>query len=174
MGMSVIAHTELSSSAAASIIFSSIPQTYTDLLLVVSHRNTGNEGQARIALNDDTGSNYPKIWLTINNGSASFYSDSSNFPFWTPTSGTTANTFGLSEIYFPNYRSSSNKQMSVKSVIENNASTGIYYVLGSMGWNNTAAITKITLSMAAFDYAQYSSATLYGIEDGSSGGVTVS
>jgi hypothetical protein len=160
---------EVSSGGASAITFNNIPQTYDDLMLVVSHRNTGNETQARIAINGDTGSNYPKRWLTINNGSLGNYTDSSNFPFWTQTSGTTASTFGNSSMYFTNYAGSTIKSISVDSVTENNSATGVYSLIGAMTWSNTSAITSIALTMAANNFEQYSSASLYGIKRGSDG-----
>lgn len=169
----VISHQEFGSGSTSSILFSSIPQTYTDLYLAISHRNTGAESQARIRINGDTGTNYPKRWLTIDNGNISSYTDSERFPFWTQNSGQTANTFGNTSMYFSNYRVSSNKLMLTESVTENNASS-VYSLLGIMQWSNTNAITSIELEMAAFSYAQYSSATLYGITAGSSNGVVVS
>ena len=57
-------------SATSSYTFTSIPSTYTDLVLVVSARMTGGGGASAIQLqfNGDTGSNYS---ITTLNGDGS-------------------------------------------------------------------------------------------------------
>jgi hypothetical protein len=82
----------------------------------------------------------------------------------------TASTFGNLSIYIPNYAGSADKNFSVDTVSENNATTAYTQIFTGV-WANTAAITQITLSLANF--AQYSNAYLYGILKGS-GGATVS
>jgi hypothetical protein len=173
----LIAHQELAS-AQASITFGSIPQTFTDLVLVTSLRGANYCGILPNGSNANT--SYRILWGL--NGSAitsNYTSFSYNIFSTVAISGSTASTFGNTSIYFPNYRSSSNKSVSVDSVNENNSATA-EQLLGIGLWNNTAAISSITLTSldanlnAGSNFAIGSSATLYGITAGTSGGVTVS
>lgn len=167
----VIGHTELGS-AQAGIAFSSIPSTYTDLAILLSARNTGNEGQLRILLNDST-SNFTVKFLRGSGSAATSFSDTIGFPGHIVRSVDTADTFTNALLYITNYAGSTNKSISIDCVTENNA-TATFANISTMLWSNTAAITKVELTSAANNYAQYSSMTLYGITKGSSGGVTVS
>jgi hypothetical protein len=76
----------------------------------------------------------------------------------------TANTFGSTEIYIPNYTSGNYKSSSADSVTENNATTA-YAQLAASLWNNTAPINSIKIFSANLgSIAQYSTAHLYGIK----------
>ena len=77
----------------------------------------------------------------------------------------TANTFGSCEVYVPNYASSNNKSASGNSVAEDNGTTYNGVEMEAMLWSNSAAITQITVVPEAGNFAQYSTATLYGIKN---------
>jgi hypothetical protein len=82
-----------------------------------------------------------------------------------PGTGQTSNTFNNAEWYFPNYTSSNNKSFSVDAVQETNG-TGAYAQLWAGLWSDTSAITSITLDIIeAGNFAQYSTAYLYGIKN---------
>jgi hypothetical protein len=83
-----------------------------------------------------------------------------------PGSGQTASIFGNAEIYIPNYAGSNNKPISIDHVTENNA-TDAWANLTVLLWSNSAAITsiKISESSGSSNYAQYSTAYLYGISN---------
>ncbi len=177
--MQLIQFQELGS-AQASIEFTSIPQTFTDLVLVTSLRSAGtNANDSYIQFNGDTGSNYSFRRL-YGEGSGSGQTDSVNNA---ATAGRvsrvvgnsyTSNTFSNSAIYIPNYRLAVAKSISVDTVEENNATLS-YQMIYATRWSGTAAITSLKLQVLGGDnFAQYSSATLYGITAGSSGGVVVS
>ena len=80
------------------------------------------------------------------------------------SSGDTASTFGNSEFYIPNYTGSTNKSISSDGVSENNA-TGAYTRLVAGLWSQTSAITSIDLVPDTGDFAQYSTAYLYGVSN---------
>jgi hypothetical protein len=154
---------------AASMAFTSIPQTYTDLLIKVSAR-TGRSGSPDdgllIAFNGST-SSFTQRGLE---GSGSGTSTSFTAGWGTtnsvsningPTS--TANTFSSNEIYISNYTSSNFKSTISDSAQEDNQTTAYVDMFANL-WSNTAAITSITLTnYSATNFAQYSTATLYGI-----------
>jgi hypothetical protein len=175
--MQAIETVTVGSGGAASITFSSIPNTYTDLFIVASLRTTG------------TGSTYSVI--QPNNGSASFrnlrgdgssvvsQSDSIKPYADTTNDSHTANTFGSISYYIPNYDSTTNfKSISIDSVMENNATLGRQLIGAALYASNTA-ITSIVLYGADANlgfnrnFVQYSTATLYGILAGSDGTTTV-
>lgn len=149
--------------SVASIDFSSIPATYTDLLLKVSARNSTN-GPAGIfvAFNGST-TTFTNKYLegngsTVASGSLSRYVSSED------ASTYTASTFSNNEIYIPNYLGSNNKTYSADGVVENNATT-TYATLTAGLWSTTSAINQITLTLSAGNFVIYSTATLYGIKN---------
>jgi len=173
----VIAHTEVGSGGAANITFSSIPATYTDLLIVHSVRST-RSGFAvdNLQLNINGQGVNTNITTRILYGTgSSALSDTFNVAAGglIPAADSTASTFGSGLVYIPNYTSSVAKSISTDAVQETNATGGHQAIVASL-WNQTAAITSIALDPANGDCVQYSSATLYGITKGSSGGVVVS
>jgi hypothetical protein len=76
-------------------------------------------------------------------------------------------------IYIPNYTGSTAKSVSVDGVMENNATYAAAGIIAGL-WNDTAAVTSVSISSEVATLVQYSSATLYGILKGTSNGVTVS
>ena len=146
---------------AASIGFSSIPSTYTDLVFVSSIRNLdSNNGTAYIKINTST-ANFTYRHL-YGSGSAAASGTGTNETGVVNPNNYTASTFSNSSIYFPNYAGSTNKSFSSDSVNENNATTA-YGVLMASLWSQTTAINAIELYPFSGNFAQYSTATLYGI-----------
>ena len=154
------------SGGSADITFSSIPGTYTDLVVKFSGRTTtGSFPDGRLQFNNDTGSNYN--WRNLyGSGSAAGSNNggtTTSIAFGTLVgSSETANTFTSSEIYIPNYAGSTQKSVSSDSVTENNATTAYMAILAGL-WTSTSAITSIKLTTSATAFAQYSTAYLYGI-----------
>lgn len=152
---------------SASISFTSIPQTYTDLVIKVSARNT------YASIGDDIGVTFNgvstnRIGIILYGTGSAAASTSASTPAGTVTSNTaTANTFGNTDIYISNYASSNYKSISSDNVTENNA-TGAYQTLWASLWSSTAAITSITLTPGAGSWMQYSTFTLYGVYNSAS------
>jgi hypothetical protein len=173
--MQVIQHQELASSQA-SITFSSIPQTYTDLLLVCSLRvASGTSYYWDLDLNFKGES--ARAWrglYALNTSPASSSSTSFNIVGGANGNNSTASTFNNTSIYIPNYTSTGVKSISSDSVAENNSSSEFFLQINANTITNSAAVDTVTLAVSGNSFAQYSSATLYGILAGSSGGVTVS
>lgn len=175
MTYTLIAHTELTGTQAT-IVFSSIPATFTDLLLVTSLRDstTGNPAGNfyRIAFNGGATQTSTRF-LQNNLAGASSSGSIAGLAGISTQADTTSNTFANDSIYIPNYRVATAKTYSIDSVTENNA-TNAYQTLVAGHWNVTDAINSITLTPSSGSFVQFSSATLYGITSGSSGGVVVS
>ena len=160
--------------AATSITFSSIPATFTDLLLVFSGRNNQSSntwGEVLIAPNSNTSNRSHRS--VFGTGSTTGSDTGSDIRFWISNSSSTSNTFGSSSIYIPNYASSSAKSFSIDSVTENNASSA-FAVLAAGLWNDTTAISSLLLQNGAFLLSTGTSASLYGLTKGSDGIVTTS
>ena len=168
MSMTVIEHIEVGSGGAASITFTSIPQTYTDLYLVCSLRSATTAAETFLYPNGST-SNLSARFLR---GSGSGADSSAVLRWYSSYSTQTANTFSNMTAYFPNYAGSTAKSYSADSVAENNATLAFQTINAGL-WNDTTPISSLTIDISG-DFVQYSSATLYGITAGSSGGVTVS
>lgn len=158
----LIASTTVGSGGASSIDFTSIPSTYTDLQLLVTHRVDVNSSgdQMLIKINGST-STLTAIVLYGNGSTATSGSIPGYVGSSTNTEKTT-NTFSNTLAYFTNYAGSTYKSYSADSVQENNG-TGAYAVVTSGLWSNTAAITSISLYTNNGKFVQYSTAYLYGI-----------
>lgn len=163
------------SGGAASLDFTSIPATYTDLILKVSARcsTTGYYSgyqQAMYARFNSSSTNYSHKWLqgegsgSINSGTNSYFTAGTSYaPIGTiDPSDWTANTFSNVETYFSNYSSSQNKSYSSEGVAESNGFGSQIYFTGL--WSSTAAINAISLTLASGNFVQYSTAYLYGVK----------
>jgi hypothetical protein len=160
------------SSSAASVTFSSIPATYTDLVLRVSARTTeaNTDSSFNVTFNSDTATNYSRTRLVGNGATASSsrLSNSTSIDTSHNANGSTStsNTFSNVEIYIPSYLVSQNKPVGLSNALENNTTTA--YINASAGlWRNTAAITSIVLNgiPGAGSFASGSSFYLYGIKN---------
>jgi len=160
-------------SSAASVTFSAIPATYTDLVLRYSarHNNAFSISQVLITFNGDTAANYSETVVYGNSVSAASGSQSgmSAIDFnYVDADSATANTFSSNELYIPNYTVSANKPMSWAGVTENNATTSnsAMIVANASLWRNNATISSITLTAAASrNFLTGSSFYLYGIKN---------
>jgi hypothetical protein len=169
----LISSVTVGSGGAATIEFTSIPGTYTDLKVVYSARSTyptSVSDQIKIRFNDDSGSNYRYRGLFSADDNNVYVDSSSSATYmyvgWGTTNGATANTFGSSEFYVPNYTSSNQKSVSADRTVENNSSTMINMGFTAGLWTGTSAITKITMYQdSGYNFGQYTTAYLYGISN---------
>jgi hypothetical protein len=154
-------------SSAASVTFSSIPATYTDLVLRHSSRATTSNVQLYMKVNGAT-TGLSVTLLGGDGGTAFSYNSPSGYPGewlgFKDRSTDTANTFGSGEVYIPSYTVSQNKPFSTVSVTENNASDA-FIGLGAKLWSNTTAITSLEIYGQSGDLATHSSFYLYGIKN---------
>jgi hypothetical protein len=166
-----IATVTVGSGGASSIEFTSIPATYTDLLVKVSLRDTRTDSPVTDTLltfnNSSSGYSVRGLYSNVSTV-GSFSSSGAAYIAGTyeNTSQTgNASTFSNSEYYIPNYTSSNNKSVSIDGVTEKNVSSDIYMSLVAGLWSNSSTITSIKLvPMYSLSYVQYSTAYLYGIK----------
>jgi hypothetical protein len=158
-------------SGPTSITFNNIPQTYTDLVIRCSAR--------------DTYSGYYDIFVVSFNGSSSNFSFRDNYAIvpattvssetgaanstgWFPGANAYANTFGVAEFFIPNYTSSKYKAYNYQTYV-GGSTTGTIIGFGSANWRTTSAITSVTLATYnSVAFSQYSTFYLYGVSSGTS------
>ena len=171
--MTLIASNTVGSGGVSSVTFSSIPSTYTDLILKSSTRDTtaSVSAQINIQFNGDTAANYDWIRVYGDGGAVTSQKGSTlGSPYTTYVIGagdggsSTTSTFGNAELYIPNYANTATyKSSSYDSVVENNAASGYQFLLAGL-WKSNSAITSITFTSALL-FTQYSSFYLYGIKN---------
>jgi hypothetical protein len=155
------------SSSAASVTFSAIPSTYTDLILKASIRDTGDTANTEVLtrFNSDSSALYSGTFLRGNGSAASSArrsGETGSYPIANEPFDYTANTFANSEFYIPNYLSTISKPIGGFSAPENNATAASPLSVAAVLYRNTSAITSITMN-SAVSFAAGSSFYLYGI-----------
>lgn len=164
----LISSTTVGVAGAASITFSSISNAYTDLFIVLSGRAT-SAGNNTLNFNGSASSFANKTIYSFSSSAPATFTGSTDIGRSTSTSDQ-ANDFGAMTIHIPNYASSVYKPFFVDSTA---ASYNGGYVFQNAGvWQNTAAITSVTINPPGGTFVQYTTAYLYGIVKGS-GGATV-
>ena len=165
-----IATVTVGAGGAANMDFTSIPQTYTDLNLVISGRGVVAAAYVGIELGINGGfptANFRTLVGNSTTASSTSSTGGSILAGHMDAANATASTFSNVSIYFPNYTGSTNKSYSVDSVTENNASTAnsVQTTFWAGLINTTSAISRITIydGSSGQNIAQYSTATLYGI-----------
>jgi len=162
-----IATVTVGSGGAANIQFTSIPQTYTDLLIKLSARCNfaGITGNVAIEFNNSS-SSFSRRTVRGNGSAASSTNGADNYIGDIVGNDATTTTFSNNEIYISNYTGSNNKSYSIDLVTENNATEAWQYLVAGL-WSNSAAITSIKLLpfSQSWTFNQYSTATLYGIKN---------
>ncbi len=155
-------------SAAATVTFSSIPQTYTDLEFRLSVRGTSSATirNTRFTVNGTNTVSYTLLQGTNGTAVSSRATAQTNIQSGITSAATaTADTFSSHSIYIPNYAGSTTKPMSVYSAMENNSATDFYLETYAILQNQTTAITDITFAISANNYAIGSSFYLYGLKN---------
>ena len=176
--MQLIEHYEVPSGGAASITFSAIPDTFTDLVIVLSSRNSNAAvfGEVGLQFNGATSGYSFRALQGTGSSTVSFSSDGTSTSVRAglqAAGNATANTFGSFTIYIPNYRSSVSKSFSSDAVSENNGTTAYQEIIAGLS-SVTSAITSISIVSRSTNFVQYSSASLFGVLAGSDGIVAVS
>jgi hypothetical protein len=148
--------------AAASITFSSIAATYTDLRLVFVGAVSSATG-AKIRLNSDTGSNYSTtaIYGTgsaagSERGAASFYNAS-----YGDVLSTTVPSLVTADLF--SYAGSTNKTALTEQSSDYNGTGAVTRAVSL--WRNTAAITSVQIYVSTGTFNIGTTATLYGIKN---------
>lgn len=149
----------------ATVTFSSISSTYTDLVLVFRGScSPGNPGSdININFNSDTGSNYSRTYL-LGDGTSGASGRSSSIAAFKP-SGLFYNMYQVTHIN--NYANTTIYKTALSKTSGWGVSSTTGYVAETVGlWSSTAAINRIdfTISTGTAIIAAGSTFTLYGIK----------
>ena len=153
--------TQTLGSAASTVTFSSIPSTYTDLILIAKAGSTGGANNLYIRFNGDTASNYSGTTLTSDGGSATSQRSLNVTEIILNYYGYLSNDLNSAHIInIFNYANTSvNKTLLSRA---NNAANGVALAGGL--WRSSAAITSINLFAGGSTLISGSTFTLYGIK----------
>jgi hypothetical protein len=154
-----IATTTLSTTAAT-VTFSTIPGTYTDLILVISATATTGSTYARMQFNSDTGTNYSYTAMRGNGTSADSARITNNASIEITYGNSITQGIGNIIVQIMNYSNTTTNKTALTRInnagVETDANVGL--------WRSTSAITTIDIKIAASTFAAGSTFTLYGIK----------
>jgi hypothetical protein len=163
-----IATVTVGSGGSSSIDFTSIVGTYKHLQIRGIARSTSavTASNLRLRFNSDTGSNYAVHYLGGDGASAyagASVSSTKGYAGLTSGASATSGIMGASVVDILDYSNTSkNKTIRALSGVDLNGSG--YMELDSSFWNNTGAVTSISLFFDSGNLAQYSQFALYGIK----------
>ena len=148
-------------SAASTITFSSIPNTYTDLRLVIT--GSCSAFAAYLQFNGITTTTYSNTYLFGNGSSAqSSRQSNNNFISIAPNWSGDSTKPGLIELDIFSYAGATNKTVLTSYSSDQNGSGYAGRLVGL--WRSTNAITQITITSGGADtFSTGTTATLYGI-----------
>jgi len=155
-----IATTTIPNTTTANYTFSSIPSSYTDLILVQSVGNNSGSGAngVRINYNSDTGSNYSWTYL-VGNGSSGSSGRNSNATYYDIGLDNNTTNFTVIITQVMNYANTT----TFKTAISRSAAASNELSGNASLWRSTSAINSITITKADGNFKQGSTFTLYGI-----------
>lgn len=156
-----IASTTLGS-AAADVTFSSVPGTFTDLVLVISGRKSTGTGtdDYKLNFNSDTGSNYSQTFL-FGNGSSASSGRNSNLAYGPVGrfASSTASGPSVNVIHIMSYANSN----VFKTILDSSASEADV-IRRVVLWRSTNAITSIKIEGSLASLGSGTTLSLYGIK----------
>jgi hypothetical protein len=148
------------STATASVTFSSISGTYTDLVLVVNGQVSTSQ-QIALQFNSDTASNYSVTALYGDGSSAASARNSSTTSIVGGFGWFGSATIGTSIINIQNYSNAT----TYKTAIGRGNLSSDYVHTGVGLWRSTSAITSITMFVSGgYNWNSGATFTLYGIK----------
>lgn len=150
------------STATATVTFSSISGTYTDLVLVVNAKSTSGGVDLSMRFNGDSASNYSKTNLYGDAGGAKSTRQTNQTQGNLNLAGYVTNSFGTYQIaHIMNYTNTTTYKTYLSRA--GNVSVGVDGIVGT--WFKTPeAITSIALFVSGDTFASGSTFTLYGIK----------
>lgn len=155
-----IATTTLGSSAA-SYTFSSIPGTYTDLVLIVNGGATSATYSLKMQVNGDTASNYSDTSMQGNGTTAASNRNTSNTSMRSEALPTTT----LNNVWIANFMNYANTTTNKTVLVRGNNASALVAANVNL-WRSTAAITsiKVFFDASLSNILSGTSLTLYGIK----------
>lgn len=168
-GKVLISSRIVSGGAVASVTFSSIPQVFNNLTLVIMARSDLVNSVATMAIrfNTDTGANYNRTFFRVNGSTQqNGIGNAVNMGIIADIAGstTTANYSGICTVSIPNYKTTTFFKTCVSTYTNVwNSLTLPYTGIWSSSWANTNAISTITLlELSGGNFINGSAFYLYG------------
>lgn len=162
-----IATVTVGSGGASSIEFTSIPGTYQHLQIRMISRNSSTGSRVNVRLNSDSGSNYNGHYLFGDGASASAGvsggGGTTNELVLMPTSTSTASVFGGAILDLLDYGSTTKNKTWRSFTGQDFNGSGAVAIYSGL-YRSTSAITTIALLPSGSNFAQHSTAALYGIK----------
>jgi hypothetical protein len=157
------------STTAASVTFSSIPGTYTDLVVIASVRNdnAATSGGFILRLNNDSSSLYANTVIRGDGSTLQSFAQTgtSSFIGTINASTSTSNTFSVVEIYIPSYTVAQDKPFTSAWAQEDNATSAFLGAAADLYRSNTAISQINCISSGTALWIAGSSFYLYGIKN---------
>lgn len=163
--------------SSTTITFSNIPQTYSSLQLRILGKDTNTASitlDGYVQLNGDTGSNYSYHYTR---GTGTGVSSTGGYPNSViimpnafssskATSPAQANIYGTAIVDIHDYKSTTrNKTVRIFGGSDSNfSSTSIGPYLASGSWNNTAAVTSVSIVTGGTAWTAETTIALYGMK----------
>ena len=177
VGGSTIGHTAVGSGGVASGTSGStsgdsrISQAYNHLFLiwVVRAEGSGSDAQMNLKVNNDTSTLYSATRMAIISSNINSYSQAGQTSFGLSNftgGGAVANSWGGGNIWMPWYNSTTEaKSMWIENAAENDSTSSNAFRMSQQGWlyDSTSAITQLDFWPYAYDFAEGSTITLYGV-----------
>ena len=152
--------TQTLGSAAASVTFSSIPSTYTDLVLVCNIKGTAS-AYLMMQFNGDTATNYSETAISGYGGSPYSWRESSVAQMTFSFSGGSMDALWTNSIFsVQNYANTTTYKTTLTRY--NSPSNEVTAAVGL--WRSTSAINSIKVLTSVSTYASGSTFSLYGIK----------
>jgi hypothetical protein len=156
--------------AAATILLSSIPQSYSELRLVVTARSDAatSNTDLTVQLNGDTGANYDHEQLYATNATTTAGGNAGLTAAYVggmPAATATTGIASTSIITLPQYAGTTWQKEIYGEGGEkiNTIVSGFYLRIRHNWWRNAAAVTSLTLAPASGNFVSGTVAILYGI-----------
>jgi hypothetical protein len=148
-------------SAAATISFTSISASYTDIRVVLAGSHETTATTLRMQVNSDTGTNYSYTELIGDGATASSSRGTSSSRINCGNANFNNTQPSLITVDWFSYAGSTNKTCLVTASQDRNGSGSVLRTVGL--WRSTSAITSVQLFPATGNFATGTTATLYGI-----------
>jgi hypothetical protein len=155
--------TQTLGSAVGTVAFSSIPSTYTDLVLVITSTNTSATCNIWFQMGNgtiDSGSSYSWIKLNGNGSTASSTSSGGTTPVMVVGAVGNPSNPSVTISHFMNYSNTTTR----KTVLSRSGSADVATSEFVGMWRNTSAINILNCVSDANNFAIGSTFTLYGIK----------
>jgi hypothetical protein len=155
------------SGGSSTVEFTSIPQTYNDLLLKISSRNDdSNVAGNMLVIFNSSSSTFSNSYLQAS-GSGTGNGNVARMIGDMDTAAEQSGIFNNIDVYIPNYSSSSYPKTFFAEATTESVNTDAYKMLTSNRWDTNSAITSITIENRTSGkvFVQHTRMVLYGIKN---------